>query len=279
MNSKELKKYYDERGIAPFGFKCQHLKSCIQVAETKSKFACGRGAFIGSEYESGVLPKLLFLSLDSGSASLDPNNRTFEATQRRDLAWLPANRAVLRKHWYITHQFAWHIFNEINKKFSLRLDIGDVDEDFFFRPVEEIHKIKSFFAHTNSIKCSVNKEHRMMAPKVMFRNCRNHIVGELKTLDSDIIVSQGDFAWDVVNQTYSSQIVMRENISRANPKKYDFCLVKMSSGKMILWIHHYHPSATRKRGTRFHMNYDHYEVYAKGAAEFIYQYHPIRNNQ
>ncbi len=266
-----LKEYYDKCGISSLNFHCQHYDSCIQVVKDRSKFATGRALDVGTEYEKGILPRLLFLSLDSGSAKLDPQKRSFGAPQNENGGWVPANKKELKQHWYITHQFAWHVFNEINKAFGLNLDIGKVNNYFHFQPIDEIHKIKPFFAHTNSIKCSVNKKDRKQAPNLLYKNCRNFVINELYILDPDIMVTQGDFAWDVAAKL-DSEILVQENISKANIRKNDFTILRLKTGKVVLWIHHYHPRSTRKVGTRFHLNYDNYELYAKKVAQFLTTY-------
>jgi hypothetical protein len=263
-----LKEYYDKCGISSLNFHCQYYDSCCQVVKDLSKFATGRAVDVGTEYQKGILPRLLFLSLDSGSAPLDPRKRSFDAPQNQNGGWLPASKRELNQHWYITHQFAWHVFNEINNNFRLNLDVGKVDNKFHFQPIDEIHKIKPFFAHTNSIKCSVNKVNRKQAPDLLYKNCRNFVINELDILDPDILVTQGNYAWEVANRL-DSEIISQENISRVNIRKDDFSILRLKTGKMLLWIHHYHPASRRGVGTTFDLNYYKYEIYAKKAAEFI----------
>lgn len=257
-----LKEYYDKRGISSLNFHCQHYDSCIQVVKDRSKFATGRAPDVGTEYGKGILPRLLFLSLDSGSAPLDPKKRSFDAPQNQNGGWLPTSKRELNQHWYITHQFAWHVFNEINKTFGLSLNIGKINNDHHFQPPDEIHKIKPFFSHTNSIKCSVNKENRKQAPDLLYKNCRKFIINELHILDPDILVTQGNFAWEAAVRL-DSEILVQENISKVNIRKDDFNILRLKTGKVLLWIHHYHPASRRGVGTTFDLNYDKYELYAK----------------
>ena len=265
---EEIKDYYDEKKISPLNFDCKHYPSCVSRAEDKMKFTKGHGIWVGAEYEEGTVPRLLFLSLDSGSAEPDPNQRTMEAAMEWNLRWLPG-KGDKPKHWYRTQQFAWHIFNEINKAFGIDLDIGRVDDNFDFNPVTEVHKIKPFYAAANSAKCCMNNERRSQADGKLFENCRVYVQGELSLLDPDIIVTQGKYARKVVEGMKTERIVQRRNISWASTRENDYHVIEMMNGKVILWIHHYHPN---NYGT-FKKNRDKYGVYAKKAVRFIKEFH------
>ena len=107
---EKLKKYHVDNAISPLNFNCKYFSSCVSKAQNKGKFTKGHGIWVGTEYEKGKVPKLLFLSLDSGSAELDPNKRTMEAAMKWNQAWLPG-KGDKPKHWYRTHQFAWQVYN------------------------------------------------------------------------------------------------------------------------------------------------------------------------
>jgi len=261
---KNLEIFHNKKKISPLNFNCKHYLSCVSRAQNKQKFTKGHGIWIGTEYEKGKIPKLLFLSLDSGSAELDPNKRTMEAAREWNLKWLPG-KGDKPKHWYRTQQFAWHVFNEINHTFNTGLDIGNVDEGFDFDPLTEIHKIKPYYAATNSAKCCMNNEHRSQADSILFENCREHILGELAILNPDIFITQGKYARMVAEDMKIKKILHEENISGASRREDDFHVVQMDSGKILIWVHHYHPN---NYGT-FKKNRDKYITYAKRAVEFI----------
>ena len=110
---KKLEAFYDKTKISPLDFNCKFYSSCVSGAKDKHKFTKGHGIWIGTEYIKGKVPKLLFISLDSGSAEPDPNKRSMEAAKKWNLKWLPG-KGDKPRHWYRTQQFAWHVFNEFN---------------------------------------------------------------------------------------------------------------------------------------------------------------------
>lgn len=190
-----------------------------------------------------------------------------EAAQEWNLKWLPGKGDKAR-HWYRTQQFAWHVFNEFNNTFKNNLDIGNVDENYDFKPLTEIHKIKPFYAATNSAKCCMNNERRSQADKILFENCREYLLSELSILNPDILVTQGKYARMVAEKIQIIKILHKENISEASIKEDDFHVVQMNNGKIFVWIHHYHPN---NYGT-FWKNRNNYALYAHQAVKFIKNY-------
>lgn len=56
-----LRHYYTESGIAAEQFRCPMAESCGSVG---TQFISACEAFVGTEYEAGTLPRVLFISLD-----------------------------------------------------------------------------------------------------------------------------------------------------------------------------------------------------------------------
>ena len=85
-----LKAYYEANGISALDFRCQHAYQC---GADSPRFTAAKESYVGPEYEAGNGPRLLFLSLDSGSADVDPFARTLAAVRAqtlvRDVATLP----------------------------------------------------------------------------------------------------------------------------------------------------------------------------------------------
>lgn len=105
---EKLAAFYDSHGISSIGFRCPSREACSAKAP---QFTEAKASFVGPRYEGRTLPRLLFLSLDSGSGRRDPHSRTVEAVRKRelarDVAALPRNR-----HWYRTHEMAFKLLRQ-----------------------------------------------------------------------------------------------------------------------------------------------------------------------
>lgn len=204
--------YYRRQGISALAFRCPHVRECRRG---QVGFVEAKAAFVGSEYENGTLPRLLFVSLDPGRSDRNPAERTAQAVRIReeqecDVATLPKAR-----HWYRTHEMAW----ELLKRFRLDLQMQD------------IHR---YFAHANSGKCCVGNPDHQSAPAVLFRNCRKYLQGEITLLRPDVLVTQGKWARVAVEQS----LEVREFAGARSP---------CSPGRLqlanrpVLWLHTNHP--------------------------------------
>ena len=140
-----------------------------------------------------------------------------------------------------------------------------MDENYDFKPLTEIHKVKPYYAAANSAKCCMNNESRSQADSILFENCREYILGELTILDPDILVTQGQYARMVAEKMQIKKILHKENISEASSKADDYHILQMNNGKTVVWIHHYHPN----NYGFFKKNRDKYIAYAKKTAEFL----------
>lgn len=208
---QRLYRYYEDNGILSTSFACQHKDECIINSK---EFTGPKSAFVSTGYEnkSCGLPRLLFLSLDSGSGDKDDRNRLPKAVRQQE-----EDRDVLAlhkgKHWYRTHELAWYTFKQFN-------------------PGIKLEEAKGYFAHANSAKCCMNKPERKQADRVLFRNCQEYLEGELEILRPDIIVTQGAQAKKAVASFY-------EPLERID--KYA-SIIRMNSRK-VFWLHTYHPRA------------------------------------
>ena len=112
---RKLNAFYDSHGISPVGFRCTSLSTC---SADSPDFTEAKASFVGPSYEARQLPRLLFLSLDSGSAHCNPWQRTAEAVRRQELA---TDVAALHKgkHWYRTHELALELLGQFKAGLTL----------------------------------------------------------------------------------------------------------------------------------------------------------------
>ncbi|MDE0153849.1 MAG: hypothetical protein OXN23_08400 [Gammaproteobacteria bacterium] len=222
---KRLAEFYDLRGISSIGFRCSSRAVCSAKAP---QFTEAKASFVGPRYEEGTLPRLLFLSLDSGRGHPDRQQRTVEAVRRQaldcDVEALPKNL-----HWYRTHQMAFDLLCQ-------------------FKPHLTIEDTRLHFAHVNSAKCCQNKPGRKRADSTLFENCRRFIPGELRILEPDVVVTQGDPARDAIRKSYDVRRP-EERTVKSDRRRYqrDACyqtgLIELEpDGKLFLWLHTFHPS-------------------------------------
>ena len=168
---QQLETYYESQGILATSFTCRFQETCRGGSET---FTGPKSAFVSAGYERGDLPRLLFLSLDSGSGKKSPESRLPKTVRRgeenMDVGGLPKH-----KHWYRTHELAWHLLRQFDSSLT-------------------IERVNRYFAHANSAKCCQNKPGRAQADATLFRNCRRYLAEEIRLLRPDVIVTQGDWA-------------------------------------------------------------------------------------
>ena len=207
---QRLSRYYQDNGILSTSFTCRHKEECSRDSE---KFTGTKSAFVSTGYEnkSCGLPRLLFLSLDSGDGDKDDRSRLPKAVRQQE----EIERNVLAlhkgKHWYKTHELAWYIFKR-------------------FRSSIKIEEAKEHFAHANSAKCCMNKPGRKQADRILFRNCRDYLPCGLEILRPDVIVTQGAEAKKAIESFYKPLKCIDEYAS----------IIRMNSRK-VFWLHTYHP--------------------------------------
>jgi len=206
---ERLEKFYKRNGILSTSFTCKHKDDCKGDCDT---FTGPKSAFVSSGYVENKLPRLLFLSLDSGSGDPDENNRLPAAVRQQEEIDRDIRPLHKGKHWYRTHELAWYILKR-------------------FRPELKIEEAKGFFSHANSAKCCMNNKHKRKASGKLFENCRGYLKGELDILAPQLLVTQGHEAKQAI------ALLAEKTIDEID----EFSSVIALSGNPVFWLHTYHP--------------------------------------
>jgi hypothetical protein len=243
-----LTAYYDEAGILSTNFHCPYYEQCVIGSVNLIK---GKAAFIGTDYESHSLPRILFVSLDPGSDSSFelPENRTPEGVRAVESKqnWQSFNPLL---HWHATHKFAVLIAQ-------------------IFQPSITYRDANRIFAHTNSAKCCAVKKGNDMSPAVLYKNCRSFLPQELKLLDPDIIIGQGGNAQKAIE--FSCADISYQDIYRAITAIHERVRVVMFNDHPVLYIKMIYPSwrndRTRKQEKEL------YPYYLNAVKDFTKYFH------
>jgi hypothetical protein len=224
---KALQKFYLDSGIAAEHFRCPMASSC-RAACTDFISACE--AFVGSQYELGTLPRLLFISSDTARDLSDrtPSLRALTAVrQREEKAKRPETGGVgfeRQRHWWKTYKFAYDMLGPVAKA----LGVGAIS----------FPDIRNYFAHTNSAKCKDAGRGSKQGQAVLFRNCRRFIAGEVGALQPDLIVTQGGHARDSI----AGQFPIKASRSLPGHPQYRYQIVEIK-GRPVLKFDMTHPTA------------------------------------
>ena len=223
MMLSELNAFYESNGISPLGFRCPSRSAC---SGNSPRFTEAKASFVGPRYRERQLPRLLFLSLDPGSAEREPERRTAESVRHQEVA-TDVGALPKPRHWYRTHELAFELLHQ----FRADLTIADA---------------RLYFAHVNSAKCCQNKSKRRQADQ-MFENCRRFIPGELRILKPDIIVTQGNPAKAGILENFDVREHTVQTVAAPgykNDGRYETGLLEIGTGAHeSLWLHTYLPTA------------------------------------
>ena len=210
-------------------FKCAHKADC---SANCPEFVGPSEPYIGTKYERGCYPRVLFLSLDvprdNGKPKPTANERTIGAQRRTERHYNPEDGAK-NNHWYQTHEMVQ----------TLLAGRG---------PTLAISEVKPYFAHTNSAKCSQGRDKHAQAHPKLFHNCGGYIGGELKILQPDVLVTQGRYAFDAVKDAVErGAISSLRAVTWVAPaawkglkKKTRYGVLKIG-GKNVPWFVTFHP--------------------------------------
>lgn len=220
----ELDRYYYDKAIHSMAFKCPHRDYC--APQFPFKLTEAKSSYVGPDYEKQAMPRLLFLSLDSGEECTLPEGRTPLAVRQRML-----REPVRGRHWQRTHQLAAAILNRLSGQ----------SED------QDLEVFTPRFAHVNSAKCCVS---RNQAPRILFDNCRDYLKKEIEILKPGVVITQGLEAfrsfWEHFGETAQgnpTDLGKLNNEDRPQlrcevPKRTEITC----AGSRVLWLATFHPT-------------------------------------
>jgi hypothetical protein len=219
---QRARNYYRKSRISPEHFTCGHKKECQADCP---KFTGPKEPHIGSKYELGHYPRILFLSLDPGLEQ----NGSYKRTAPEVRKWAEAcivEKCPKGSHWYVTHEMAIELLKA-------------------YKPGLSLNNVAPYFAHSNAAKCCQNKVHRKQADAKLFRNCSDYIGGELEILQPNVLVTQGMKAFEAAKHAIGD-----ETISSLSPltwpaaKKGTYGVLEIG-GRKVLWFATLHPKARK----------------------------------
>lgn len=250
----ELTRFYAEKKIGAETFDCFYKNRC---KDRCNDFVAAREAFVGSEYEKGTLPRLLFVSLDPSNdyPGREPSKRTLAYMRY----WEEKSCVVAElhggSHWYRTHEFA----HELLRPVAVTREVAG------FR-LDNVHR---FFAHTDSAKCKDAARGVKKGHPELFTNCRTFIPGEIVVLRPDVLVAQGNEAKMAIKEGIKEGL-FREPKSVCHPQRpdYEYKVVEIA-GKPTFVLSLFHPSA---RWRFYKERMEAYPWYFESAKSFLLRY-------
>ncbi|MCE5321407.1 MAG: hypothetical protein LLF93_09960 [Bacteroidales bacterium] len=185
--------------------------------------------YIGRNYDNNPqIPNLLFISLDSGEEYENYHNieeiRT--GVEKTPPRYNPGKD--VKKHWYQTFDIATLL---LDKYFDNSIKKG-------------VSYVDSFISHTNSAKCTQNKEGREQADSHFFYNCLEFVIKEIPLFNADIIITQGILAQNCLKEYLIREKIVLETTHNGAEVKLPICIRELNN-KIILHIPMYHPSYYR----------------------------------
>lgn len=244
-----IKKYYRSNHIRPANyreFECPHKKSCRDGCE---RFATGNEPMIGSKYEKRLWPRLLIISAEAAHDSTDWRGRTVEGhrgwwedvEKEKITNWANKVKGSIqpKSHWFKTNQMAMFVFEVFNNRKLSGWILRDIKKLRGWVKSSTYQPVAPYWAHTNSGKCSQNRDNHEQATDVLFENCRKYLPREICILKPDIIVTQGAKALMNVQEAISRrEIKAKEAISY----QLGSCNYLALHGHPVLWIIMPHPN-------------------------------------
>lgn len=220
----EIRKSIENLFISSIYPNCPKKHLCDKGQGTISKKT--KMPFIGWEYDNNPqIPNLLFISLDSGCEY--QGFHTIDEIRNQVILEPPrlqkGKDTVL--HWYQTFDIATILLDKYIDE-SKKTGVAYVD---------------SLISHTNSAKCTQSKDGNSQADGHFFDNCFDFLKIEIPLYRADIIVTQGNRAFDCLSGNLVIEKILLETSHNGMDVKFPIFIREVNNRK-VLHIPMYHPS-------------------------------------
>lgn len=255
---QQLNRYHRQEGITPVAiekgsrarfreFGCRHKCDC-RTACREAFEANGRpGSFAFSppvegqapdvrphyenwEYDGAPIPRIVVISLSVPQPELPARNGAEGALQ---------GRMNPRSHW--TETLAM-VRSMIHPTF---LPLRELAKPVSHWEDESRSKLEKLFVHVRTGKCCSNADGSGWEPEAVYRNCGRYLRTEVRVLQPDVIITQGNPAhWE------TEKHVLEEGAGEAEVEEVKGIddsiarLVRLKGGsRRVYWLRSYFPSA------------------------------------
>ena len=198
MYVEKLRKLYDCRKIGVSknspDFACDHFAACCKAAaKDKSRSLCkGAEAHVGENYGDPI--RIVFISLDTGGSEKEFGEDLLE--RRKTIQAVTYDCA--NPHMKGTIATLKHLYGCLS------------DSDLLRR-----------FAMTNSAKCSGKDKSARMVRDKLYENCKEHGLAELKALEPQLVVAQGERARNLLKRRCIDEQKIQKYVPRLMWKDAD----------------------------------------------------------
>ena len=227
----KLADYYIERNIHPQHFACPFQDFCRQFAH-KQEMTETKMSMVGSHF-GDHFPRIAVLSLDPPNGNrgdcIEPYQRTTEyISEKHENDDYSANRP--NPHWAFTQIIVKDILCWFG--YVAQPGVAVAGGSYAGRPIENV---SAYFAHVNVAKCSMNNPGKGQAHRKVHVKCADsYLLGELKILAPDILITQGNASNEITARLLNAERFSPSDLPRA--RKIDL------EGKTTLWLPMRHPA-------------------------------------
>ena len=248
---ERLNRYYESNGIAPvdsdlcfedrfeaFGCsqKCECRVACRLIKKDADFSPPTDGVSISRYYEDRdfhgySIPRILVLSLSPPEPKKKPEIGE-------------PSKESLNPHWRETLGIVRSILHPF------------IGEECFPEPVrywnenEKLAVIHALFVHVRAAKCCSNANGKRQEPDIVYEHCGAYLNEELRILEPDVIITQGNSAHGVAKKHAFDSVKRVSDIQGIDPKQNVAHIARLKLNRAVeegddhpvFWLKSYHPS-------------------------------------